>query len=264
MPLNAGPGRTGDRREAESLKAGRVITFQIPPDRFPLAAPPCLLLNPSAVSDEIVHLSANRIGFIELERPSALNALSTGMIRAMHAALERWRENPEVLAVVVRSQHPRAFCAGGDIRFLYESYRRGDQQARDTFFIEEYRLNHAIFTLSEAVHRVDERRGDGRRHGYFAGRASYGRPARGDRVDPHGDAGNPHRALSRCRRELVSGAHARRARPLSGGNRRDDRRGRRAVRRSRRCYIDDAALPALVDTLQQRVVRARRRCGRAR
>ena len=99
-----------------------------------------------AVSDEVATYVANRIGFIELERPKALNALSTGMIRAMHAALDQWRENPDVLAVVVRSAHPRAFCAGGDIRFLYESAQRGEHDARDTFFTEEYRLNHAIFT----------------------------------------------------------------------------------------------------------------------
>ncbi|NPT59004.1 enoyl-CoA hydratase/isomerase family protein [Paraburkholderia elongata] len=99
-----------------------------------------------AVSDEVATYVANRIGFIELERPKALNALSTGMIRAMHAALDQWREDPDVLAVVVRSQHPRAFCAGGDIRFLYESAQRGEHEGRDTFFTEEYRLNHAIFT----------------------------------------------------------------------------------------------------------------------
>ena len=99
-----------------------------------------------AVSDEVATYVANRIGFIELERPKALNALSTGMIRAIHTALDQWRENPDVLAVVVRSQHPRAFCAGGDIRFLYESAQRGELGARDTFFTEEYRLNHAIFT----------------------------------------------------------------------------------------------------------------------
>ncbi|HZZ10113.1 MAG TPA: enoyl-CoA hydratase/isomerase family protein [Paraburkholderia sp.] len=99
-----------------------------------------------AVSDEVATYVANRIGFIELERPKALNALSTGMIRAMHAALDQWREDPDVIAVVVRSPHPRAFCAGGDIRFLYESAQRGEHDARDTFFIEEYRLNHAIFT----------------------------------------------------------------------------------------------------------------------
>src|ERR1700761_3924971 len=100
----------------------------------------------AAVSEEVTTYIANRIGFIELERPKALNALSTGMIRAIQAALDAWREEPGVLAVVVRSQHPRAFCAGGDIRFLYETFQRGDEAARDTFFIEEYRLNHAIFT----------------------------------------------------------------------------------------------------------------------
>ncbi|MBB3259623.1 enoyl-CoA hydratase/carnithine racemase [Paraburkholderia bannensis] len=88
----------------------------------------------------------NRIGFIELERPQALNALSTSMVRAMQAALDAWRDDPEVLAVLVYTRHPRAFCAGGDIRFLYESYRAGDQAGIDTFFIEEYRLNHTIFS----------------------------------------------------------------------------------------------------------------------
>jgi enoyl-CoA hydratase/carnithine racemase len=101
----------------------------------------------AAVSDEVATYVANRIGFIELERPKALNALSTGMIRAIHAALDQWREDPGVLAVVVRSQHPRAFCAGGDIRFLYESVQRGEHDVRDRFFIDEYRLNHAIFTF---------------------------------------------------------------------------------------------------------------------
>jgi enoyl-CoA hydratase/carnithine racemase len=89
---------------------------------------------------------ANRIGYIELERPQALNALSTAMVRTMFDALERWRDDPNVLAVIVRSRHARAFCAGGDIRSLYQSCRAGDQAALDTFFSEEYRLNHAIFT----------------------------------------------------------------------------------------------------------------------
>ena len=94
----------------------------------------------------VVARVANRIGFIELERPEALNALSSGMVDAMHAALEQWREDPDVLAVVVLQRHARAFCAGGDIRFLYESFGTGDQRELDTFFIDEYRLDHAIFT----------------------------------------------------------------------------------------------------------------------
>ncbi|PCE26487.1 enoyl-CoA hydratase/isomerase family protein [Burkholderia ubonensis] len=89
---------------------------------------------------------ANRIGFLELNRPKALNALSVGMIRTLHAALDAWRDDPEVVAVVVYSPHARAFCAGGDVRFFHDAWQRGDRDAVDTFFIEEYTLNHAIFT----------------------------------------------------------------------------------------------------------------------
>jgi enoyl-CoA hydratase/carnithine racemase len=89
---------------------------------------------------------ANRIGFIELNRPKALNALSDGMIRAMQAALDAWRDDPGVVAVVVHSPHPRAFCAGGDVRFFHDAHQRGDHGAIDAFFIDEYTLNHTIFS----------------------------------------------------------------------------------------------------------------------
>ncbi|KVN98809.1 3-hydroxyisobutyryl-CoA hydrolase [Burkholderia ubonensis] len=89
---------------------------------------------------------ANRVGFLELNRPKALNALSVEMIRTLHAALDTWRDDPEVVAVVVYSPHARAFCAGGDVRFFHDAWQRGDRDAVDTFFIDEYSLNHAIFT----------------------------------------------------------------------------------------------------------------------
>lgn len=103
----------------------------------------------NSASGDLITYVANRIGFIELNRPKALNALSLAMMRAMHAALDEWRDDPDVLAVVVRSTSERAFCAGGDIRYLYESYRRGDGDAVDAFFIDEYKLNHAIFTYTK-------------------------------------------------------------------------------------------------------------------
>jgi enoyl-CoA hydratase/carnithine racemase len=102
-----------------------------------------------AAGDEVRTYIRNRIGFIELNRPQALNALSLPMIRTMHAALDAWRSDPGVAAVVVHSPHPRAFCAGGDVRYFYETARRGDLAARDAFFIEEYALDHAIFTYEK-------------------------------------------------------------------------------------------------------------------
>lgn len=99
--------------------------------------------------DQVRTRVENRIGFIELNRPQALNALSLPMIRAMQAALDAWRDDSRVHAVVVRTLHPRAFCAGGDVRYFYEAGRRGDVAARDAFFTEEYTLDHAIFTYGK-------------------------------------------------------------------------------------------------------------------
>jgi enoyl-CoA hydratase/carnithine racemase len=203
-----------------------------------------------AVSDEVATYVANRIGFIELERPKALNALSTGMIRAMHAALDQWREDPDVLAVVVRSRHPRAFCAGGDIRFLYESAQRGEHDARDTFFIEEYRLNHAIFTypkpyialmngvvmgggmgISQGAHRTGGLR-------VVTGSIKMAMPETRIGLFPDVGAGwflaRTPGAIGRYL--AVTGATIGAADALYAG--------------LADAYIDDAALPALVDTLR--------------
>ncbi|CAN7299844.1 enoyl-CoA hydratase/isomerase family protein [Caballeronia sp. LjRoot34] len=96
--------------------------------------------------DEIRIERAQGIGFIALNRPKALNALSTPMLHAIHRALNAWRDDPLVHAVVIYSPHPRAFCAGGDIRFLYQSAKAGEHAVIEEFFTDEYRLNHAIFT----------------------------------------------------------------------------------------------------------------------
>ncbi|MBU9648567.1 enoyl-CoA hydratase/isomerase family protein [Burkholderia multivorans] len=103
-------------------------------------------VSPESAQPDVRAYVANRIGFLELNRPKALNALSVAMIRTMQQALDVWRDDPDVVAVVVHSPHPRAFCAGGDVRFFHEAWQRGDRDAVDTFFIEEYTLNHAIFT----------------------------------------------------------------------------------------------------------------------
>jgi len=103
-------------------------------------------VSPESAQPDVRAYVANRIGFLELNRPKALNALSVAMIRTMQQALDAWRDDPDVVAVVVHSPHPRAFCAGGDVRFFHDAWQRGDRDAVDAFFIEEYTLNHAIFT----------------------------------------------------------------------------------------------------------------------
>ena len=56
-----------------------------------------------------------RVGRILLNRPRALNALDLPMLHACAAALDTWRDDPHVDAVVIEGAGDRAFCAGGDI-----------------------------------------------------------------------------------------------------------------------------------------------------
>jgi enoyl-CoA hydratase len=90
-------------------------------------------------------------GVIVLNRPKALNALTLTMVRLMAAALDAWERDPGVTRVVLRAAGEKAFCAGGDIRHLYELGRAGDHAAQMTFWREEYRLNERIRTYSKPV-----------------------------------------------------------------------------------------------------------------
>lgn len=83
-----------------------------------------------------------QIGFITLNRPQALHALNLAMIETISLYLERWQQDPDVCAVVIQATPGKAFCAGGDIRWIYEQRDRLDEQL--AFFKAEYRLNQLI------------------------------------------------------------------------------------------------------------------------
>ncbi|MEF9897487.1 MAG: enoyl-CoA hydratase/isomerase family protein [Pseudomonas sp.] len=82
----------------------------------------------------------NHIGHLTLNRPAGLNAITLEMVRSLQQQLDAWANDAQVHAVVLRGEGPKGFCAGGDIRSLYDSYKSGDSLHRD-FFIEEYALD---------------------------------------------------------------------------------------------------------------------------
>ncbi len=89
---------------------------------------------------EVTFEREGRAGFITLNRPETLNALTLGMIRHIHRMLARWADDPAVAWVAIRANGARAFCAGGDVRALH-----GPGLAKSPvwaeFYSEEYRLN---------------------------------------------------------------------------------------------------------------------------
>src|SRR5579871_3957245 len=63
------------------------------------------------------------------------------MVRIMAEALDAWEHDPAVTRIVISGAGDRAFCAGGDIRKLYEFGRAGDYAPQLAFWGEEYILN---------------------------------------------------------------------------------------------------------------------------
>ena len=104
----------------------------------------------SEITTEVVRT----MGFITLNRPKALNALSLPMVQALLDTLRAWKDDAAILGVAIRGSNkagepgtPEAlfggFCAGGDIRFFHQAALTGNADL-DTFFTDEYTLNHLI------------------------------------------------------------------------------------------------------------------------
>jgi enoyl-CoA hydratase/carnithine racemase len=93
---------------------------------------------------EVLSEVRNHVAFITLNRPGALNALSLGMILELRDLLERSSLDPKIHAVVLRGAGEKAFCAGGDIRALYHSFKNGTSLHRE-FFAAEYPVDHLLY-----------------------------------------------------------------------------------------------------------------------
>ena len=61
------------------------------------------------------------IGIMTLNMPKSLNALSVEMCQLLSQQLEQWQGDEQVVALLLKGAGDKAFCAGGDIRRLYDS-----------------------------------------------------------------------------------------------------------------------------------------------
>ena len=91
----------------------------------------------------------DRVAVITLNASEKMNALSSAMTDGLLAALEQAKADDNVKAIILTGAG-RAFCAGGDIRGLYDSYLAGDGMYM-TFFREEYALDQLIHDYPKPV-----------------------------------------------------------------------------------------------------------------
>lgn len=84
------------------------------------------------------------VGRIRLDRPKAINALSTQMCADIHAALDAWRDDDAVTSVEISGEGERGFCSGGDVRAVRQHVVDGDPDQGMAFFETEYAMDLAI------------------------------------------------------------------------------------------------------------------------
>jgi len=93
-----------------------------------------------------------RIGLITLDSPASLNALSGDMIDSAQQTLERWADDDRIALVILQGAGDRAFCAGGDIRQLYDAMNETDECVDGSdFFAREYRLDYTLHRFPKPV-----------------------------------------------------------------------------------------------------------------
>lgn len=131
-----------------------------PASSMPSPGPPeqaCLAVSPDGTlvvdADQIAPIlekpptASSRLRTIVLNRPKALNALDTTMVRALHSRISALDQASTVDGILLRAVPGRAFCAGGDIRSLYEEGKDGDYSSLSDYFRYEYAMDNLLGNL---------------------------------------------------------------------------------------------------------------------
>lgn len=94
------------------------------------------------------------IGIMTLNTPKSLNALSVEMCQLLAQQLDQWESDDQIVALVLKGAGDKAFCAGGDIRKLYDSMSTSaplPNPYATEFFSHEYRLYRQMHFYSKPL-----------------------------------------------------------------------------------------------------------------
>ena len=95
------------------------------------------------------------LGEILLNRPKALNTLNGQMISSIKLQLEKWKDR--VSLVFLHGEGDKSFCAGGDVKSVYnlisDAREKGEDpgKAVESFFREEYQMDHLMHTYPHPI-----------------------------------------------------------------------------------------------------------------
>ena len=112
------------------------------------------MTEPEVLFTELECANNFRIGVASLNRPKQLNALNLGMCEALLTQLRIWESCTDVVAVVIKGEGDKGFCAGGDVAQVVKHIRAGGPERYvygDGFFTVEYALDLLIHTYPKPI-----------------------------------------------------------------------------------------------------------------
>jgi enoyl-CoA hydratase/carnithine racemase len=93
-----------------------------------------------------------KVGFLTLNNPRALNALTLAILRALEAKLLEWRSREDIACVVLHAESDKAFCAGGDVKALILGLQSGNESAiAGEYFTAEYFVDYLIHVFPKPI-----------------------------------------------------------------------------------------------------------------
>ena len=100
-------------------------------------------------------VDGHRVAVATLNAEKSLNSLSVEMVDLLNPQLQAWQDDASVVCVLLKAAGEKAFCAGGDIRRLYDTMIEcGANKPNDyaeAFFENEYRLDYLIHTYRKPL-----------------------------------------------------------------------------------------------------------------
>ncbi|ELA08668.1 enoyl-CoA hydratase [Moraxella macacae 0408225] len=105
----------------------------------------------------------NLLGMITLNAPKALNALDLTMCQQILQQLQIWQNEAKIVAIFLQGTGEKAFCAGGNIRKIYDSMIQKPAVSEpcpinlstldyaEAFFVNEYRLNRYMASYTKPI-----------------------------------------------------------------------------------------------------------------
>ena len=108
------------------------------------------MTEPVVLFKEIPTANGKRFGIATLNAPASLNALSVDMVRLLTPKLREWAADSAVVGVMLDAAREKAFCAGGELRQLYQTLldcKAERNEYAERFFGEEYELDYLIHTF---------------------------------------------------------------------------------------------------------------------